>query len=424
VRQDIRIGIIGLGYVGLPLAIAFSRHFEVVGYDSDSTRILELCEGRDRTNELELDSEEINRSMLSFSDELELLQDANFYCVCVPTPIDGDKKPDLGPLEKACRIVASVLTKGDIVVFESTVFPGATEEVSIPLLEQYSGLQVNDDFAVGYSPERINPGDSERKLENIVKVISATSPSTLNILEHVYGSIVKAGLHQAPSIKVAEAAKVIENTQRDLNIALMNDLASLFYKLDIDTREVLDAAMTKWNFIPFEPGLVGGHCIGVDPYYLTSKALQVGHDPELILAGRRVNNGMPEFVAERLMNVVRTGSGQSARPRILVMGYTFKENCPDARNSLVSDMVESILAKGAEVAIYDPWVPKQSTEIKHRSMLLEEIKGLTFDGIVIAVGHRVFREMGAEKVIRMCGVPSCIFDVKGIFGNQTGFQRL
>ena len=422
--QDVRIGVIGLGYVGLPLAVAFSRYFEVVGYDTDSTRIAELSEGRDRTNEVEFASGKVNQSKILFSDELDALEGANFYCVCVPTPIDGDKKPDLRPLEKACRTVARVLSEGDIVVFESTVYPGATEEVSIPLLEKYSGFRVNEHFAVGYSPERINPGDSKRKLENIVKVISATSPSALNVLENVYGSIVKAGLHQAPNIKVAEAAKVIENTQRDLNIALMNDLASLFHKLDIDTREVLDAAMTKWNFIPFEPGLVGGHCIGVDPYYLTSKALQVGHDPELILAGRRVNDGMSALVAERLMRAVEEISRKGTRPCILVMGYTFKENCPDARNSLVSVLIDALVLRGAEVVIYDPWISRQSIEIEHQSMLLEEIDGLTFDGIAIAVGHQLFREMGAEKVIQMCGVPSCVFDVKGVFGSQFGFQRL
>ena len=327
-------------------------------------------------------------------------------------------------MKKACRTVASVLTKGDIIVFESTVYPGATEEVSIPLLEKYSGFRVNDDFGVGYSPERINPGDSKRKLENIVKVISATSPSALHVLENVYGAVVEAGLHHAPSIKVAEAAKVIENTQRDLNIALMNDLASLFYKLDIDTRQVLDAAMTKWNFIPFEPGLVGGHCIGVDPYYLTSKALQVGHNPELILAGRRVNDGMSELVAERLMRAVKATSRKGTKPRILVMGYSFKENCPDARNSLVSVLIDMLSLRGAEVAIYDPWISRRSIEVEHQSMLLEEIDGLTFDGIAIAVGHQLFSEMGAEAVIRMCEVPSCIFDVKGIFESQFGFQRL
>ena len=422
--QDVRIGVIGLGYVGLPLAVAFSKYFEVVGYDTDSTRIAELSKGIDRTNEVELAFGEMNRSTLLFSDELDSLQGANFYCVCVPTPIDEEKKPDLGPLEKACRTVARVLSEGDIVVFESTVYPGATEEVSIPLLEKYSGLKVNDHFAVGYSPERINPGDSKRKLENIVKVISATSNSALNVLENVYGSVVKAGLHHAPSIKVAEAAKVIENTQRDLNIALMNDLASLFYKLGIDTREVLDAAMTKWNFIPFEPGLVGGHCIGVDPYYLTTKALKVGHNPELILAGRRVNDGMSALVAERLMGAVEEISPKSPKPSILVMGYTFKENCPDARNSLVSALIDSLSLRGAEVAIYDPWISKQSIEIEHQSMLLEEIEGRTFDGIAIAVGHQLFSEMGAEAVIRMCEIPSCIFDVKGVFGSQFGFQRL
>jgi UDP-N-acetyl-D-galactosamine dehydrogenase len=408
----------------LPLAVAFSRHFDVVGYDSDSIRIAELSEGNDRTNEVELSPKEITRNIIRFSDEPESLRGSNFYCVCVPTPIDEDRNPDLGPLESACRTVASVLRRADVVVFESTVYPGATEEVSIPLLEKYSGLTVNDHFYVGYSPERINPGDSKRKLENIVKVISATSPKALNILADVYGSVVEAGLHHAPNIRVAEAAKVIENTQRDLNIALMNDLANLFHKLNIDTRAVLDAAMTKWNFVPFEPGLVGGHCIGVDPYYLTSKALQVCHDPELILAGRRVNNGMSEVVADRLMNNVWSGFGHGTQPRVLVMGYTFKENCPDARNSLVSALVDSISAKGAEVAIYDPWVSERSLETRHQPLLLDEIKGYLFDGIVIAVGHSQFIEMGVEAISGMCNQPSCVFDVKGIFGNRTGFQRL
>ena len=422
--QDIQIGVIGLGYVGLPLAVAFSRHFEVVGYDADSIRIAELSEGKDRTKEVEVASDEINQSTICFSDELESLQGANFYCVCVPTPIDGEKKPDLGPLEKACRTVARVLKKGDIVVFESTVYPGATDEVCIPLLERHSGLQLNEDFAVGYSPERINPGDSKRKLENIVKVISASSLTALDVLDRVYGSVIEAGLHRAPSIEVAEAAKVIENTQRDLNIALMNDLASLFYKLNIDTRAVLDAAMTKWNFIPFEPGLVGGHCIGVDPYYLTSKALQIGHNPELILAGRRINDGMSEFVAQRLMKAITGSRVINTEPRVLVMGYTFKENCPDARNSLVSTLVDSLSGKGAEVSVFDPWVSRESIQVRHQSMLIDEIEDCFFDGIVIAVAHRQFRDLGADKVNQMCGSPSRIFDVKGVFSDEFGFQRL
>ncbi len=422
--QDIQIGVIGLGYVGLPLAVAFSRHFEVVGYDADSIRIAELSEGKDRTKEVELASDEINQSTICFSDELESLQGANFYCVCVPTPIDGEKKPDLGPLEKACRTVARVLKKGDIVVFESTVYPGATDEVCIPLLEKHSGLQLNEDFAVGYSPERMNPGDSKRKLENIVKVISASSLTALDVLDRVYGSVIEAGLHRAPSIEVAEAAKVIENTQRDLNIALMNDLASLFYKLNIDTRAVLDAAMTKWNFIPFEPGLVGGHCIGVDPYYLTSKALQIGHNPELILAGRRINDGMSEFVAQRLMKAITEARVINTEPRVLVMGYTFKENCPDARNSLVSTLVDSLSGKGAEVSVFDPWVSRESIQVRHQSMLIDEIEDCFFDGIVIAVAHRQFRDLGADKVNQMCGSPSRIFDVKGVFSDEFGFQRL
>ena len=422
--QDIQIGVIGLGYVGLPLAVAFSRHFEVVGYDADSIRIAELSEGKDRTKEVELASDEINQSTICFSDELESLQGANFYCVCVPTPIDGEKKPDLGPLEKACRTVARVLKKGDIVVFESTVYTGATDEVCIPLLEKHSGLQLNEDFAVGYSPERINPGDSKRKLENIVKVISASSLTALDVLDRVYGSVIEAGLYRAPSIEVAEAAKVIENTQRDLNIALMNDLASLFYKLNIDTRAVLDAAMTKWNFIPFEPGLVGGHCIGVDPYYLTSKALQIGHNPDLILAGRRINDGMSEFVAQRLVKAITGSRVINTEPRVLVMGYTFKENCPDARNSLVSTLVDSLSGKGAEVSVFDPWVSRESIQVRHQSMLIDEIEDCFFDGIVIAVAHQQFRDLGADKVNQMCGSPSCIFDVKGVFSDEFGFQRL
>ena len=422
--QEVRIGVVGLGYVGLPLAIAFSKHFEVVGYDSDSTRVAELSEGIDRTNEVDLAFGEMDESRIKFSDEPELLRGANFYCVCVPTPIDEDKNPDLKPLEDACKTVANVLSIGDIVVFESTVFPGATEEFSIPVLEKYSGLRINDDFSVGYSPERINPGDSQRKLENIVKVISASSSEALEILYSVYGSIVEAGLHQAPSIKVAEAAKVIENTQRDLNIALMNDLANLFYKLDIDTKAVLDAAMTKWNFLPFKPGLVGGHCIGVDPYYLTSKAAQVGHNPELILAGRRVNDGMSEIVVERLMAAVNSLDDEKATPSVLVMGYTFKEDCPDSRNSLVSKLVDSLASKGVEVFIYDPWVSEDSLPNGHKSMLLKEVEGLFFDGVVVAVGHKQFKEMSVERLIHIDSSPACIFDVKGIFGDDFGFQRL
>jgi UDP-N-acetyl-D-galactosamine dehydrogenase len=418
------IGIVGLGYVGLPLAVAFGRHRRVVGFDINAARVAALREGRDAT--LEVSAEELAASEgLRFTTDPGDLAECGVFIITVPTPIDRAKRPDLGPLERASETAGRALSRGAVVVYESTVYPGCTENICVPILERVSGLRCNEDFFVGYSPERINPGDRERRLEHIVKVTSGSTPEAAEAVDALYREIVPAGTHRAASIMVAEAAKVIENTQRDLNIALMNELALIFHKLGIDTGEVLAAAGTKWNFLPFRPGLVGGHCIGVDPYYLTYRAEEIGYHPQVILAGRRINDGMGEYVANRVAQLMMQRGSPVVGSRILVMGLTFKENCPDVRNTKVVDVIATLKGFNAAVDVWDPWV--DAVEAKHEFGL--DVLGATpdrgsYDAVVLAVGHAQFKSLGAEA-IRALGKPEGVFfDVKGVFDKDASSGRI
>jgi UDP-N-acetyl-D-galactosamine dehydrogenase len=409
-----RIGIVGLGYVGLPLAVEFGKHFDTVGFDIKPHRIAELASGRDST--LEVSRAELkSAARLSFSTDLDSLKRCRVLIVTVPTPIDEYKRPDLTPLVKASETVGKVLSKGTVVVYESTVYPGCTEEVCVPILERESGLKLNRDFFVGYSPERINPGDKEHRLTTIKKVTSGSTPEAAEFVDKLYGSIVTAGTHKASSIKVAEAAKVIENTQRDVNIALINELALIFNRLGLDTEEVLNAAGTKWNFLPFKPGLVGGHCIGVDPYYLTHKAQSIGYHPEMILAGRRVNDNMGLYVAGEIIKLMTAKRIHVKGARTLVLGMTFKENCPDIRNSKVIDVVRELQKYGAEIEIYDPWADGQECRHEYGVRPIRTLTPKRYDVAVIAVAHREFRELGAEGVRRLCRKSHVLYDIKHIF---------
>jgi UDP-N-acetyl-D-glucosamine/UDP-N-acetyl-D-galactosamine dehydrogenase len=409
-----RIGIVGLGYVGLPLAVEFGKHFDTVGFDIKPHRIAELASGRDST--LEVSRTELKAAArLSFSTDLDSLKRCRVLIVTVPTPIDEYKRPDLTPLIKASETVGKALSKGAVVVYESTVYPGCTEEVCVPILERESGLKVNRDFFVGYSPERINPGDKEHRLTTIKKVTSGSTPEAAEFIDKLYGTIVTAGTHKASSIKVAEAAKVIENTQRDVNIALINELALIFNRLGLDTEEVLNAAGTKWNFLPFKPGLVGGHCIGVDPYYLTHKAQSIGYHPEMILAGRRVNDNMGLYVAGEIIKLMTEKRIHVKGARTLVLGMTFKENCPDIRNSKVIDVVRELEKYGAAVDIYDPWADGQECRHEYGVWPIKTLKPKHYDVAVIAVAHREFRDMGAEGVRRLCRKTHVLYDIKHVF---------
>lgn len=418
-----KIAVIGLGYVGLPLAVEFGKHYSVVGFDVNSERIAALRSGHDSTmeiTELELQS----AHQLVFSDKVEDIANCSIYIVTVPTPIDKHKRPDLTPLIKASESIASVLKKGDLVIYESTVYPGATEDDCVPVLERGSGLVFNTDFFAGYSPERINPGDKEHSVTTITKVTSGSTPSIAEKVDALYASIITAGTHKATSIKVAEAAKVIENTQRDLNIALINELAKIFSRLGIDTEEVLEAAGTKWNFLPFRPGLVGGHCIGVDPYYLTHKAQDVGYHPEVILAGRRTNDGMGQFVASELVKAMLARSLPVKGARVLVMGLTFKENCPDLRNTRVIDVIRELEAYSMQVDVYDPWVDSVEAEREYGITAIAELPEAMYDSIVVAVGHRKFTEVGVEA-IRACGKQEhVLYDLKYLFPKESVDLRL
>ena len=421
--EEARIAIVGLGYVGLPLAVEFGKKYDTVGFDIREARVEELRAGKDST--LEVDAEELRSSeRLRYSHALDDLRDRNVYIVTVPTPIDAAKRPDLGPLIKASQMLASVLKRGDVVVYESTVYPGCTEEVCVPLLEAGSGLTFNQDFFAGYSPERINPGDKQHRVTSILKVTSGSTPEAASYVDALYSSIISAGTHQASSIKVAEAAKVIENTQRDLNIALVNDLAMLFNKLGIDTLEVLEAAGTKWNFLPFRPGLVGGHCISVDPYYLTHKAQEVGHHPDVILAGRRTNDGMGPYVAGEVVRLMVRKGINPVRAKVLVLGLAFKENCPDLRNTRVIDIVQALRGYNAEVDVHDPWV--DAAECAHEyglTTVAEPAQGI-YDAVIVAVGHREFTALGAEG-IRALGKPaSVVYDVKYVLPREAVDGRL
>nr|WP_199041133.1 Vi polysaccharide biosynthesis UDP-N-acetylglucosamine C-6 dehydrogenase TviB [Dyella sp. ASV24] len=421
--EDTKLAIIGLGYVGLPLAVEFGKHYDTVGFDINQRRIDELSSGVDHT--LEVTNDELAEAkQLRFASQLSALADRNVYIVTVPTPIDSAKRPDLTPLIRASETLAKVLKRGDIVVYESTVYPGCTEEVCVPLLEKGSGLVFNRDFFAGYSPERINPGDKLHRVTSILKVTSGSTPEAADFVDRLYGSIITAGTHKASSLKVAEAAKVIENTQRDLNIALVNDLSILFNKLGIDTLEVLQAAGTKWNFLPFRPGLVGGHCISVDPYYLTHKAQEVGHHPDVILAGRRTNDGMGPYVASEVIRLMVRKGINPVRARVLILGLAFKENCPDLRNTRVVDIVQALRGYNAQVDVHDPWVNAAEAEHEYALTPIETPNHGDYDAVIIAVGHRQFTAWGAEGIRAFGKGSSVVYDVKYVLPREAVDGRL
>src|SRR5688572_15217703 len=418
-----RIGVVGLGYVGLPLAVEFGKLYDTVGFDIKTARIAELKKGKDST--LECSTEELRGARkLRYSTSLTDLRKCRVFIVTVPTPIDRYNRPDLTPLERSSETVGKALKKGDVVIYESTVYPGCTEEVCIPILERESGLKFNRDFFAGYSPERINPGDKEHRLPSIKKVTSGSTPEVAEFVDNLYRSIVKAGTHKASSIRVAEAAKVIENTQRDVNIALINELALLFNRLGIDTEEVLLAAGSKWNFLPFRPGLVGGHCIGVDPYYLTHKAQEIGFHPEMILAGRRLNDSMANYVAGEVVKLMAGKKILARGARVLVLGLTFKENCPDVRNTRVVDVLRELLVYGARVDVHDPWVDADAAEHEYGIRPVSRPRPRTYDAIVLAVAHRQFREMGIAEIRKLARRRNVVYDIKYLFAADQVDGRL
>jgi UDP-N-acetyl-D-galactosamine dehydrogenase len=422
-KTNINIAIIGLGYVGLPLAIEFAKKFPTTGYDINSERVAELKSGADST--LEVSPEEMAQaSKISYTDQLEDIRGCNIYIVTVPTPIDKFKRPNLEPLEKSSSSIGKILKKGDVVIYESTVYPGATEEVCVPILEKESGLTFNQDFFAGYSPERINPGDKTHRLPTIKKVTSGSTPEIADFVDELYSSIITAGTHKASSIKVAEASKVIENTQRDLNISLINELALIFNKLGIDTEEVLEAAGTKWNFLPFRPGLVGGHCIGVDPYYLTHKAQELGYHPEVILAGRRINDRMGETVADFVIKLLTKKRIQIVDANILVMGLAFKENCPDIRNTRIIDLIHALKEYHAKVDIYDPWVDKQEARRELGINLIEKPKKGSYDAIIIAVAHDEFKALKNAGIHALGREQHIVYDIKYLLPSNEVDGRL
>jgi UDP-N-acetyl-D-galactosamine dehydrogenase len=407
------VAIIGLGYVGLPLAVEFSKKLPTTGFDLKEERIAELRNGRDVT--LEVSEKELAEAkQLQFTSSVDDLKECNAFIIAVPTPIDAYKRPDLRPLKGASQTVAQALKPGDVVIYESTVYPGATEEVCIPILENTSGLRFNKDFFAGYSPERINPGDHSHRLPDIVKVTSGSTPETADFVNALYGTIITAGTFKASSIRVAEAAKVIENTQRDVNIALINELALIFNRLGIDTLEVLKAAGTKWNFLPFRPGLVGGHCIGVDPYYLTHKAQEVGYHPEMILAGRRLNDDMGRYIASEVIKLMLKKGIHVLNAHILILGLTFKENCPDLRNTRVTDIIEELGSYGARIEVHDPWVDPGEAARMYGVSMVEQLEDNRYDAVVLAVAHREFKQIGPDDFQRISRNPSVIYDVKHV----------
>lgn len=421
--KDLKIGVIGLGYVGLPLAIEFGKKYQTLGFDINQARVLELLSGHDAT--LEVSNEELKEAaFMSYSFTVDELKACNVYIVTVPTPIDEHKQPDLTPLIKASEMLGKVISKGDIIIYESTVYPGATEEACLPEVEKHSGLSFNKDFFAGYSPERINPGDKEHRVTNILKVTSGSTPEIAETIDQLYKSIITAGTHKASSIKVAEAAKVIENTQRDVNIALINELSIIFNKLNIDTLEVLEAAGTKWNFLPFRPGLVGGHCIGVDPYYLTHKAQSVGYNPEMILAGRRLNDGMGQYIVTQLVKKMLTKRIQVNGANVLVMGLTFKENCPDLRNTKVVDIVSELTEYNINVDIIDPWCSSEQAEHEYGLSLIEQAERGFYDAIVLAVGHNEFKALGAESIRAFGKEEHVLYDLKYVLDKESVDMRL
>ncbi len=421
--DDIKLAVIGLGYVGLPLAVEFGKQRPVLGFDVNEQRIRELRAGHDHT--LEVDGTELAAArLLSFSNNADDLEQANVYIVTVPTPIDKFKQPDLSPLLRASATIGKYLRAGDIVIYESTVYPGATEEACVPVLEQVSGLKYNQDFFAGYSPERINPGDKEHRVANIRKVTSGSTATVAELVDSLYRQIITAGTHKASSIKVAEAAKVIENTQRDVNIALINELAIIFNRLGIDTLDVLQAAGTKWNFLPFRPGLVGGHCIGVDPYYLTHKAQAIGYHPEIILAGRRLNDSMGGYVVSQLVKAMTKQRIQVQGSRVLVLGLAFKENCPDLRNTRVLDIVRELGEYSINVDVYDPWVDSAEALQEYGIEPVTQPVAGAYDGIVIAVGHQQFKDMGAAAIRALGKAQHVLYDLKYVLGIDESDLRL
>lgn len=415
-----KIAVIGLGYVGLPLAVEFGKKFPTIGFDINISRVDELRNGIDTTLETS-EKDLIDAKHLKYTTKIEDISDYQYYIITVPTPIDKNKRPDLTPLIKASESVGKVLKKGDIVIYESTVYPGVTEEECVPILEKHSGLKFNKDFYCGYSPERINPGDKVHTVTKILKVTSGSTPQIAQEVDQLYKTIITAGTHLASSIKVAEAAKVIENSQRDINIAFVNELAVIFNKLGIDTHEVLEAAGTKWNFLPFTPGLVGGHCIGVDPYYLTYKAQEIGYNPEIILAGRRLNDNMGIYVANIVIKLMIKKGHKVAGSKVLVLGITFKENCPDIRNSRVIDVIDELKEFGCITEVFDPWADKAEVKKEYNIDLLDEINGSDYDAIIFAVSHNEFKEINFEKYKN---ANSVIYDIKGIIDNDLVDARL
>jgi UDP-N-acetyl-D-galactosamine dehydrogenase len=421
--QNISIAIIGLGYVGLPLAVEFGKKYRTLGFDINQRRVAELKDGIETT--LEVDSEELKRATkLSYSTDIEDLRQATVYIVTVPTPIDEYKQPDLTPLVKASETLGKVIKKGDTVIYESTVYPGATEECCVPVIERVSGLRFNEDFYVGYSPERINPGDKEHRLTTIIKVTSGSTEAAAGFIDELYNSIITAGTHKASSIKVAEAAKVIENTQRDLNIALMNELTIIFNKMGIDTEAVLRAAGTKWNFLPFRPGLVGGHCIGVDPYYLTHKAEAIGYHPQVILAGRRINDGMGPYVVSQLVKHMLKCRIQVDNAKVLILGLAFKENCPDLRNTKVIDIIRELAEYNVDIDVYDPWVSAEEAHHEYGVTPVATVAKGAYDAVVVAVAHNEFKQLGSQGV-RKFGKPNhVLYDLKYVFSQAESDLRL
>lgn len=421
--SDLKIAIIGLGYVGLPLAVEFGKKVPVIGFDIHQKRIEELQSGQDHT--LEVSPEELQQAtQLSYSANLDDLKSCNFFIVTVPTPIDNYKQPDLTPLIKASTSIGQVLKKGDVVVYESTVYPGATEEDCIPVLEKVSGLKFNQDFFAGYSPERINPGDKLHRVTNILKITSGSTPEVADFVDQVYNLIIEAGTHKATSIKVAEAAKVIENTQRDVNIALINELAVIFNKMGIDTEAVLNAAGTKWNFLPFRPGLVGGHCIGVDPYYLTHKAQSIGYHPEIILAGRRLNDGMGAYVVTQLVKAMIKKKIQVEGAKVLVLGLSFKENCPDIRNTKIIDIVNELQEYNIQADVYDPWVDTQEAQHEYGITPIVSLKQGQYDAVILAVAHEQFKAMGATDIRALAKQEHILYDLKYVLEQSESDIRL
>ena len=421
--KNVNLGIIGLGYVGLPLAVEFGKKYPTLGFDINNKRIEELKQGHDFT--LEVSTEELaDSALISYSANVDDLKNCNVYIVTVPTPIDNHKQPDLTPLVKASAMLAKVMNKGDIVIYESTVYPGATEEVCLPEIERNCQLVFNRDFFAGYSPERINPGDKEHRVTNILKVTSGSTPEIADFIDDLYKSIITAGTYKASSIQVAEAAKVIENTQRDLNIALINELAVIFNKLNIDTEEVLKAAGTKWNFLPFRPGLVGGHCIGVDPYYLTHKAQSIGYNPEVILAGRRINDSMGEYVVSQLVKTMLKRKLPVNGANVLVMGLTFKENCPDVRNTKIVDIVTELGEFDVNVDVYDPWVNPEEAKNQYDIDLISAPKQAHYDAVIFAVAHHQFKALSADEIKAMMKEEHVIYDLKYMLDKELADIRL